>query len=247
MNYEKISNRNSPTIMRLQKKIVVLTGAGISAESGLKTFRDSDGLWENYDVMDVASIEGWLKNPALVLQFYNERRAQAYHAQANEGHKALAQLEDYFEVTIVTQNVDNLHEKAGSSQIIHLHGELSKVRSEEYPQLIYEYGDKPIQLGDKCPQGSQLRPHIVWFGEAVPLMEDAVAITAQADIFMVVGTSLNVYPAAGLIDYVNAEVPKYIIDPHKPPVWKRPNLFFIEEKASTGVPKAVAEIIEKYA
>jgi NAD-dependent deacetylase len=233
--------------MSLLKKVVVLTGAGISAESGLKTFRDSDGLWENYDVMEVASIDGWYKNPELILRFYNERRAQAYQAEPNEGHKALARLEEYFEVTIVTQNVDNLHEKAGSTQIIHLHGELSKVRSEEHPHLVYDYGDKPIQLGDKCALGSQLRPHIVWFGEAVPLMESAVAIAAQADIFMVVGTSLNVYPAAGLIDYVSSEVPIYIIDPNKPPVWKRPNLFFIEEKGSTGVPKAVAEIIEKYA
>ncbi|MCU0443309.1 MAG: NAD-dependent deacylase [Microscillaceae bacterium] len=232
--------------MNLRKKIVVLTGAGISAESGLKTFRDSDGLWENYDVMEVASIDGWYKNPELVLRFYNERRAQAFQAQPNEGHKALARLEEYFEVTIVTQNVDNLHEKAGSSNIIHLHGELNKVRSEMYPDIIYDYGDKPIHLGDKCPRGAQLRPHIVWFGEAVPLMEEAIGVTAQADIFMVVGTSLNVYPAAGLIDYVSAEVPKYVIDPHKPPMWKQPNLFFVEEKGTIGVPRVVEEIIAKY-
>jgi NAD-dependent deacetylase len=232
--------------MTQRKKIVVLTGAGISAESGIKTFRDSDGLWENYDVMEVASIEGWYKNPELILRFYNERRLQAYNAQPNEGHLALARLEESFEVIIVTQNVDNLHEKAGSSNVIHLHGELSKVRSTSHPHLIYEWGDKPIHLGDKCEKGSQLRPHIVWFGEAVPMMEEAVKVTLEADIFMVVGTSLNVYPAAGLLDYVGNDIPKYIIDPHIPTVRKIPNLFLIEEKGTVGVPKVAQELVEKY-
>lgn len=230
-----------------RKKIVALTGAGISAESGLKTFRDSDGLWENYDVMEVASIDGWYRNPELILRFYNERRAQAAQAEPNEGHRALAALEDYFDVVIVTQNVDNLHEKAGSSNIIHLHGELSKVRSEKYPHLIYEYEDRPIFLGDTCEKGAQLRPHIVWFGEAVPLMEDAALEANSADIFMVIGTSLAVYPAAGLIDYVQVDALKYVIDPNLPPVRAMSNLFKIEEKASVGVPKVAKELMEKYA
>ncbi|GAB4396492.1 MAG: NAD-dependent deacylase [Microscillaceae bacterium] len=229
------------------KNVVVLTGAGISAESGLKTFRDSDGLWENYDVMEVASIEGWYRNPSLVLDFYNQRRIQALEAQPNEGHQALARLEPFFNVWIITQNVDNLHEKAGSSQIIHLHGELSKVRSVKDPELIYEWGSKPLKIGDLCPKGGQLRPHIVWFGEAVPMMEEAVSRTLAADIFMVVGTSLNVYPAAGLLDYVPTEVPKYIIDPHIPAVRSQPNLFLIEEKGSVGVPRVVDELIAQFA
>lgn len=232
--------------MTNKKKVVVLTGAGISAESGLKTFRDSDGLWENYDVMDVASIEGWYKNKDLVLRFYNERRKQAFDAQPNEGHKALARMEEHFDVRIITQNVDDLHEKAGSTNVIHLHGELGKVRSSLDPNLIYDWGDKPIHLGDKCEKGSQLRPHIVWFGEAVPKMEDAVKEVLQADIFLVVGTSLVVYPAAGLIEYAAVEIPKYIIDPNIPIVRALKNLFFVEEKAGTGVPKVLQELIEKY-
>ncbi|TAF67493.1 MAG: NAD-dependent deacylase [Cytophagales bacterium] len=229
------------------KKIVVLTGAGISAESGLKTFRDAGGLWENHDIMEVASIDGWHKNPELVLQFYNERRKQAYSTMPNEGHKALADLEKDFDVTIITQNVDNLHEKAGSTKVIHLHGELSKVRSTGDAKLIYEYADKPIHWGDTCEKGHQLRPHIVWFGEAVPMMQVAATITEKADIFLVVGTSLVVYPAASLIDFVPTNAPKYIIDPHKPTVSKQNNhLFFIEEKATTGVPKVAKELREKY-
>lgn len=228
------------------KKIVVLTGAGISAESGLKTFRDSGGLWENYDVMDVASIDAWYRDKELVLQFYNDRRAQAFQAEPNEGHRALVRLEKHFEVHIVTQNVDNLHEKAGSSQVIHLHGELSKVRSTADPNLIYEWGEKPIYLGDTCEKGSQLRPHIVWFGEAVPMMETAAQLTSQADIFLVIGTSLLVYPAASLIDYVPYDSPKYIIDPHLPEVRPSANLKMLEAKASVGVPQVVDELIEKY-
>jgi NAD-dependent deacetylase len=229
-----------------KKKLVVLTGAGISAESGIKTFRDSGGLWENYDVMEVASIEGWYKNKELVLRFYNERRKQAAQAEPNEGHKALADLEKYFDVWIVTQNVDNLHEKAGSTQVVHLHGELSKARSTSDPSLIYEIGGKAIEMGDTCEKGSQLRPHIVWFGEAVPMMEKAADLAAQADIFMVVGTSLNVYPAAGLIDYVEDDVPKYIVDPNMPHVRMRQNLNLIQEKGTIGVPKVAEELIAKY-
>jgi NAD-dependent deacetylase len=232
--------------MENRKKIVVLTGAGISAESGIKTFRDSDGLWENYDVMEVASIEGWHKNPELILRFYNERRKQAAHALPNAGHIGLAELEKYFDVWIVTQNVDSLHEKAGSTQIVHLHGELSKVRSSINENYIQDIGDAPIQLGDLCPQGGQLRPHIVWFGEAVPMMERAAELAMRADIFLVVGTSLNVYPAAGLIDYVGDDVPKYVIDPNMPFVRNRPNLNLIEAKGTEGVPQVTKELMEKY-
>ncbi|OJJ23354.1 NAD-dependent protein deacylase [marine bacterium AO1-C] len=228
-----------------KQKIVVLTGAGISAESGIKTFRDSDGLWENHDVMEVASPEGWRKDRELVLEFYNQRRTQALATKPNPGHIGLAQLEPHYDVVIVTQNIDNLHEQAGSSNIIHLHGELNKVRSTVDPNLVYEWGDKPINIGDKCEKGSQLRPHIVWFGEAVPLMEKAVMEVVDADIFMVVGTSLLVYPAAGLLDYVEGHVPKYIIDPNMPDVRPRPNLHLIEEKGSVGVPALVEKLIAK--
>lgn len=228
-----------------KKKVVILTGAGISAESGIKTFRDSDGLWENHDVMEVASIDGWGKNKELVLKFYNDRRKQAAEAQPNEGHLALKRLEEYYEVIIITQNVDDLHEKAGSSNVLHLHGELSKVRSTGDETLIYDYGEKPIHLGDKCEKGFQLRPHIVWFGEAVPMMEVAAKQAIEADIFMVIGTSLAVYPAAGLINYVDSYAPKYIIDPNVPEVYGQENLHFIEEKGSVGVPKVVEELIEK--
>lgn len=233
-----------------RKKIVVLTGAGISAESGLKTFRDAGGLWEGHQVTDVATPQGWERNAELVLRFYNERRELAYQAQPNAGHLALAALEEHFEVEIITQNVDALHEKAGSTHVLHLHGELSKVRSTAYPELVYDIADKHINLGDKCEKGAQLRPHIVWFGEAVPLMEVAAYKALGADIFLVVGTSMVVYPAAGLIDYVPMETPKYIIDPHKPQIsasGRYPNLFFVEENATTGVPKIAQELIEKYA
>lgn len=233
--------------MTKRKKIVALTGAGISAESGIKTFRDSDGLWENHDVMEVASIQGWHKNPELVLNFYNERRKQAFHVDPNKGHLALAELENHFEVVVITQNVDNLHEKAGSSKVIHLHGELGKVRSTGDESLIYDWGEKPIFLGDKCEKGYQLRPHIVWFGEAVPMMEVAMEEAMQADIFMVIGTSLMVYPAAGLLDYIGIDIPKFIIDPNMPSVRKQPNLIMIQEKGSIGVPMAAQQIMEKYA
>lgn len=226
------------------KKIAVLTGAGISAESGINTFRDSGGLWEGHDVMEVASPEGWATNPELVLDFYNQRRKQALMAKPNAGHLALADLEKDFEVTVITQNVDNLHEKAGSSKVIHLHGELFKVRSTVDESLIYDLDGWELKLGDLCEKGSQLRPHIVWFGETVPMMEIAMKETISAGIFIVVGTSLLVYPAAGLLNYVAPEKPKYIIDPKLPDVYPSPNLHLFEEPSSTGMPK-VAEILRK--
>ncbi|MDD5361688.1 MAG: NAD-dependent deacylase [Ignavibacteria bacterium] len=227
-----------------RKKIVVLSGAGISAESGLSTFRDAGGLWEGYDVYEVASPGGWIKDPEVVLRFYNERRRQLHNVKPNEAHIALAQLESKYDVVIVTQNVDNLHERAGSSNIIHLHGELTKARSTVPPYNVYDIGYRDINLGDECEKGSQLRPDIVWFGEAVPLMTDAATVAASADILIVVGTSLVVYPAAGLIDYVSRETKKYIIDPHKPNVSGiHKNLEFIVEKATTGTPPLVKKLL----
>lgn len=226
------------------KKIVVLTGAGISAESGLKTFRDSDGLWEGHDVTEVASPQGWAADQELVLDFYNQRRKQAQEVEPNAGHLALADLEKDFEVSIVTQNVDNLHERAGSTKVMHLHGELFKSRSTAYPDLVYDMDGWELKTGDLCEKGTQLRPHIVWFGEAVPMMEEAIQEAMEADIFMVVGTSLMVYPAAGLINYVGAMIPKYIIDPSLPSVGSMGNLHLIEEPATTGVDK-VAKIIRE--
>lgn len=230
----------------MKKKIVVLSGAGISAESGIATFRDANGLWEGHDIMEVASPEGWRKNPELVLNFYNERRKSGLSAQPNAGHLALVELEKKFDVVIVTQNVDNLHERAGSSNVIHLHGEIFKSRSTADENLVYEMKGWELKLGDLCEKGSQLRPHIVWFGEMVPMIEKAVKEVSLADIFIVVGTSLLVYPAAGLIDYVSDEVPKYIIDPHIPAVASRPNLYLIEDKATTGLTQLTAELMKKY-
>lgn len=226
-----------------KKKIVVLTGAGISAESGLKTFRDSGGLWEGYDIMEVATPEGWKKNPALVLEFYNMRRKQGLEAKPNEGHLSLVKLEEKYDVCIVTQNVDNLHERAGSSKIIHLHGEIYKSRSTLDPRLVYEMNGWELKLGDKCEKGSQLRPHIVWFGEAVPMLDLAIEEVMTADVFMVVGTSLQVYPAASLIDYVGKDVPKYIIDPNLPDVRKGDGLHLIQEVASLGVKRVVDQLM----
>ncbi len=228
------------------KKLVVLSGAGISAESGIKTFRDSGGLWEGHDVMEVASIQGWINNPKNVLDFYNARRKNAHLAKPNPGHKAIADLEKHFKVTVITQNVDNLHEQAGSSYVLHLHGELTKARSTSDPSLIYELQSEELNLGDLCEKGSQLRPHIVWFGEMVPMMEYAIQETYEADIFLVVGTSLQVYPAAGLLEYVKNTTPKFIIDPNLPKVSPRNNTFLFEENASTGVPKVKDILINDY-
>jgi len=220
--------------MKSLKKIVALTGAGISAESGISTFRDSGGLWEQYDVMEVASIDGWHKNPQLVQRFYNDRRKQLGEVEPNEAHRIFAELEKNFDVTIVTQNVDNLHERAGSTKIVHLHGELTKVRSTIDPNLIIDVGYRTIEWGEKAPDGSQLRPHIVWFGEAVPLIETAAAIVAEADILLIIGTSLNVYPAAGLVGYAKRNVPIYLIDPNEV-AYKGSNLTIIREKATIGM------------
>ena len=225
----------------MKQKIVVLTGAGISAESGIKTFRDSDGLWENHRIEDVATPAGWAANPELVLDFYNQRRAQLLTVQPNDGHLALAELEKDFDVQIVTQNVDDLHERAGSSQVLHLHGQLRQVRSTRFEQLIYAW-DKDLHLGDLCARGHQLRPHIVWFGEAVPLLETAAEMAESADIFLIVGTSLQVYPAAGLMHYAPRHIPYYYIDPRPQlnfELKSMPNLTVIEEPASTGVRKFV--------
>jgi NAD-dependent deacetylase len=230
----------------MKKKLVVLTGAGISAESGIATFRDANGLWEGYDVMDVASPQGWRKNPELVLEFYNQRRKNAHLSQPNTGHIALAELEKHFEVSIITQNVDNLHEKAGSQNVMHLHGKLFESRSTLDEKLVYTIEGWELKKGDKCVRGSQLRPNIVWFGEPVPMMEKAIEETLKADIFMVVGTSLVVYPAAGLVDLVPTDAPLFVIDPKLPNVPKRHNLYLIEDKASTGMHQAMQILMEKY-
>ena len=217
-----------------KKKLVVLSGAGISAESGLKTFRDSDGLWEGYDVTEVATPRGWRKNPQLVLNFYNMRRKDVAAAIPNAAHIGFAELEKDFDVTIITQNIDDLHERAGSTNVLHLHGEIFKMRSEKDEQLIYEIrGD--INLGDMADDGSQLRPNIVWFEEPVPMIEEAIPFVYGADIFVVAGTSLVVYPAAGLINYVPAFAPKYIIDKRVPVTTNFPNLTAIEKPATEGV------------
>lgn len=229
-----------------KRKLVVLTGAGISAESGISTFRDAGGLWEGHDIMEVASPEGWKKNRELVLDFYNQRRKQALTCQPNEAHLELARLEEQFDVTIVTQNVDNLHEKAGSSKIIHLHGELFKSQSTLDPSLVYEMDGWEIKVGDKCEKGSQLRPFIVWFGEMVPMMEPAIDVAIEADIFAVIGTSMLVYPAAGLIQYAKKNIPKYIIDVRIPETGFIENLRKIEAPASVGTKIMSEEIRLKY-
>lgn len=224
---------------------MVLTGAGMSAESGIKTFRDAGGLWEGHDVMEVASPEGWRANKELVLDFYNQRREQLKEVEPNEGHLALAALESKFNVQIVTQNVDDLHERAGSSHVLHLHGELKKVRSERNEYLITETTES-IYLGDLASDGHQLRPHIVWFGEEVPELSNAVKITEQASIVIIIGTSMQVYPAANLINYAPDGIPIYFIDP-KPSISESAfsNLSVIAESAGTGVPKIVTELLSK--
>lgn len=221
-----------------KKKLVVLSGAGISAESGLKTFRDSDGLWEGYNIEDVATPRAWKRNPQLVLEFYNYRRKNVADAQPNEAHIGLAQLEKHYDVHIITQNIDDLHERAGSTNVLHLHGEIFKMRSEKNEQLIYEIrGD--INLDDRAEDGAQLRPHIVWFEEPVPMMEEAVPIVYGADIFVVVGTSLVVYPAAGLVNYTAFDVPKFIIDKKIPDISSASNVIAIEKPATEGVKELI--------
>lgn len=217
------------------KNLVILTGAGISAESGIRTFRDSDGLWEEYAVADVATPMAWNNNTELVLRFYNERRRQLESSKPNAGHLGVAALEKYFNVHIITQNIDDLHERAGSSKVIHLHGQLTFARSTRDHELLYNIGYKDIHEGDKCEKGSQLRPHIVWFGEAVPMMDEAVRITEDADIFVVIGSSLAVYPAAGLVAYARQNIPLFLIDPKDVPLPPGRKVEVIKEKASRGV------------
>jgi NAD-dependent deacetylase len=219
------------------KHLVVLTGAGISAESGIPTFRDAGGLWEGFRIEDVASPEGWHRNPEMVLDFYNQRRKKALEVKPNRGHEILAELEEHFRVTVVTQNVDNLHELAGSTHVIHLHGSLFESRSTVDESLVYPIEGWEINIGDLCEKGSQLRPNIVWFGELVPMIEVAARLSSQADIFLVVGTSLQVYPAAGLIDYVGYDVPKFLVDPKLPDLTYLGNFEAVPDKASTGLEK----------
>jgi NAD-dependent deacetylase len=229
----------------MKKKIVVLTGAGVSAESGINTFRDAGGLWEGHDVMEVASPQGFANNPELVLDFYNKRRKQLFEVHPNRAHIALADLEQFMDVTIITQNVDDLHERAGSTDVIHLHGELLKVRCMGDPSLIMDWKDDII-LGDTCKKGYQLRPHIVWFGEAVPLLETAARVTQLADILIIIGTSMQVYPAASLIDYTRDGAPIYFIDP-QPSIseFDFDNLTIIAQTAEQGVPPLISNLISK--
>lgn len=225
------------------KKIVVLTGAGVSAESGINTFRDADGLWEGNDVMEVASPQGWERNQKKVLEFYNKRRQQLKEVEPNAAHKALKKLEEKFEVDIITQNVDDLHERAGSSRVLHLHGELRKVRSTFDENLIMDW-QEDLNIGDFCEYNHQLRPHIVWFGEEVPKMEAAISTVFNTDVLIIIGTSMQVYPAAGLMHYTPQDIPVYFIDP-KPAVSEKDNLKIFAEKASVGVPKLVSFLLEK--
>jgi NAD-dependent deacetylase len=227
-------------------KVVILTGAGVSAESGLLTFRDSGGLWENYDIMEVASIDGWYRNPSLIIDFYNERRKQAHLAQPNDGHKTIADLQQHFGAKLITQNVDDLHERAGSTQVLHLHGELRKVRSETHPEYVVDIADAPIQIGDQCPNGGQLRPHIVWFGEMVPLIDVAAEWCSSADILIVVGTSMEVYPAAGLVMEVPSHTEVFVVDPVRPRIHIQRQVHHLAENGTTGLPKLFQLLKEKY-
>lgn len=223
------------------KHIVVLTGAGVSAESGIKTFRDADGLWEGHDIMEIASPQGWEANQLKVLDFYNKRRRQLLEVSPNPAHYALVKLEEKYKVTIITQNVDDLHERAGSTNVLHLHGELLKVRSTFDENLVMDWRTD-LKLGDFCEHNHQLRPHVVWFGEAVPMFNKAAEITEQADILMIIGTSMQVYPAAGLMDMARPGTQMFFIDP-KPSVYAGPDITIIEENAATGVPQLVERLL----
>lgn len=239
--------RNSCSLFRLEteiamKKLVALTGAGISAESGIPTFRDAGGLWEGYDVNDVATPEAWERNPERVLDFYNQRRKKALEVEPNEGHRILADFEVFYDVTVITQNVDNLHERAGSSNVVHLHGSLFESRSSIDASLVYPINGWELKMGQLCEKGSQLRPNIVWFGEIVTMIERAMEISFEADIFLVVGTSLLVYPAASLVHYVRSGTPIYIVDPKSPNITLNPHITVINEFGSVGL-KKVREIL----
>ncbi|GAB4203241.1 MAG: NAD-dependent deacylase [Bacteroidia bacterium] len=228
----------------MSKHLVVFTGAGVSAESGLKTFRDSDGLWENYRIEEVATPEAWRRNPKLVLEFYNMRRKQCMEAKPNKAHLLIAELEKKYKVSVITQNIDDLHERAGSKNVLHLHGEIMKVRSSVDENLIYPIKKWNLELGELCEKGSQLRPHIVWFGEPVPMMEKAIEIAETADIFIVIGSSLVVYPAASLLFYVPQDVPKYLIDPGEFPSEIKSKVKHIKKKASEGMEELYNMLVE---
>jgi NAD-dependent deacetylase len=228
-----------------KRKLVIFTGAGISAESGLKTFRDSGGLWEQYKIEDVATFEAWTGNMDLVLEFYNQRRKQVMEAAPNEAHRFIADLQKTFDVHVITQNIDDLHERAGSKKVLHLHGEIMKARSTIDPNLIYPLKTHEIKKGQKCEKGSQLRPHIVWFGEMVPEMENAYRIAEQADLFVVVGTSLNVYPAAGLLSFISHNTPKWLVDPGEFNLDYIRNIRHIKQTAVNGVPELKKELESK--
>ena len=225
------------------KRIAILTGAGISAESGIKTFRDSDGLWENYNVEDVATIDAWYRNPDLMTDFYNARRAELEHTEPNEAHKLCAKLEEYYDVTVITQNIDNLHERGGSSKIIHLHGEATKACSENGKRFVQDIGYRPIGYDEKTPDGARMRPFIVWFGEAVPMIEEATKVVEKTDILIIIGTSLNVYPAAGLIHYAPAGIPIYVIDPKDVQPISR-NVHFIKAVATKGMRQLYDQLVQ---
>jgi NAD-dependent deacetylase len=219
----------------MKPKIVVLTGAGISAESGIQTFRGSDGLWEGYNIADVATPEAWAKDKQLVQEFYNKRRKAVLEAQPNAAHLGLVELEQKYDVRIITQNIDNLHERAGSSNVLHLHGQITKAQSTKNPELIYDIDGWELRMGDMCELGFQLRPFIVWFGEAVPKMDEAIRIAEDADVFVVIGTSLVVYPAAGLVQYTRPDIPMYIIDTERPSMRSSSRIQFIQQPATEGI------------
>ncbi len=227
----------------IMKNLIVLTGAGMSAESGIPTFRDMGGMWEKYDVTQVASPQAWASQPELVLRFYNERRKKLFESQPNKGHQILSELDKHFKVQIITQNVDDLHERAGSKNVLHLHGELKKARSTSNPSLVYELKHWELKMGDLCEEGSQLRPHIVWFGESVDHLEEAVQLVSKADVFMVIGTSLNVHPAAGLLAYVPPKKPIFVIDPGQPQLKMSENIKFLKLKASEGLEQLKNELL----
>lgn len=227
------------------KRVVVLTGAGVSKESGIKTFREAGGLWEEHRIEDVASPHAWVRDMEMVLRFYNMRRKQLLESEPNDAHYALVKLEEKYDVRIITQNIDDLHERAGSAHVMHLHGELRKSQSTVDPNLVYDIKGWELNKGDLCEKGSQLRPHVVWFGESVPMIVDAAELTSTADIYLVIGTSLNVYPAAGLVDYVPRGRPIFLVDPAAVTVYGGGNITYIRENAGTGVPRLVQELLAK--
>lgn len=228
------------------KQLMVLTGSGMSADSGLKTFRDMGGLWNQYDVTEVVSPEAWQRDPGLVLHFYNERRRQLMDAVPNEGHKVLVELEDYYDVSIITQNIDDLHERAGSSRVMHLHGELRKARSTGDPGLIYDMEGSELNMGDQCEKGYQLRPHVVWFGEEVPRISEAASLVKEADIFVIIGTSLSVYPAAGLVNFVDSHCPIFVVDPNPVHFSESNPVHLIQEKACKGAIKLKKKLLANF-